>query len=111
MADSSSQKALAEFVSEAQETIEALDRELLRLDDARGEADADPEILNAVFRAAHTLKGLSAMFGVERMATLAHALEDRLDAVRMGKQQLDPATIDALLATPDLFQRDRKSVV
>jgi two-component system chemotaxis sensor kinase CheA len=105
MADSSSQKALSEFVSEAQETIEALDRELLRLDDARGEADADPEILNAVFRAAHTLKGLSAMFGVERMATLAHALEDRLDAVRMGKQQLDPATIDVLLATPDLFQR------
>ena len=105
MADSSSQKALAEFVSEAQETIEALDRELLRLDDVRGGADPDPEVLNAVFRAAHTLKGLSAMFGVERMATLAHALEDRLDALRMGRHQLAPATLDLLLATPEIFQR------
>jgi two-component system chemotaxis sensor kinase CheA len=105
MADSSSQKALSEFVSEAQETIESLDRELLRLDDARAGGEAEPDVLNAVFRAAHTLKGLSAMFGVERMATLAHALEDRLDALRMGKQQLSPATLDLLLATPDLFQR------
>ena len=103
MAERPSQKALAEFVSEAQETIEALDRDLLRLEDARQGREPDPDALNAVFRAAHSLKGLSAMFGVERMTTLAHALEDRLDDVRMGRRALDADTLDLLLAAPAIF--------
>src|SRR5512140_1819126 len=98
-----SQKATSEFVSEAQENIDALGRDLLRLD--RGGEDPDPDLLNAVFRAAHTLKGLSSMFGVERMARLAHALEDGLDDVRMGRRSLDPGTLDRLLETPELFSR------
>jgi two-component system, chemotaxis family, sensor kinase CheA len=105
MAERPSQKALSDFVSEAQENIEALDRDLLRLEDTRHGQEADPDTLNAVFRAAHSLKGLSAMFGVERMTKLAHALEDRLDDVRMGRQPLDPRTLDLLLAAPGLFGR------
>jgi two-component system chemotaxis sensor kinase CheA len=103
MADRPSQKALSDFVSEAQETIEALDKDLLRLEDTRHGQEADPDTLNAVFRAAHSLKGLSAMFGVERLAKLAHALEDRLDDVRMGRKPLDGAALDLLLAAPALF--------
>jgi two-component system chemotaxis sensor kinase CheA len=98
-----SQKATSEFVSEAQENIDALGRDLLRLD--RGGEDPDPELLNAVFRAAHTLKGLSSMFGVERMSRLAHALEDGLDDIRMGRRPLDPETLDLLLEAPELFSR------
>jgi two-component system, chemotaxis family, sensor kinase CheA len=98
-----SQKALSEFVSEAQENIDALGRDLLRLD--RGGQEQDPDLLNAVFRAAHTLKGLSSMFGVERMARLAHALEDLLDEVRMGRRQLDAAVLDPLLESPEIFAR------
>ncbi|MBI5070551.1 MAG: chemotaxis protein CheA [Deltaproteobacteria bacterium] len=105
MGDHPSQKGLAEFVSEAQETVEALDADLLRLDEARRGAEADPDVLNAVFRAAHSLKGLASMFGVDRMARLAHALEDRLDDVRMGRQPLDAATLDLLLSAPDLLAR------
>ncbi|HEX7488529.1 MAG TPA: Hpt domain-containing protein, partial [Anaeromyxobacteraceae bacterium] len=105
MAERPSQKAVSDFVSEAQENIEALDRDLLRLEDTRHGQEADPDALNAVFRAAHSLKGLSAMFGVERMTKLAHALEDRLDDVRMGRQPLDPRTLDLLLAAPGLFGR------
>ena len=97
-----SQKALAEFVSEAQENIDGLGRDLLRLDRVGGD---DPELVNAVFRAAHTLKGLSSMFGVERMARLAHALEDLLDDIRMGRRPLDRAATDVLLEAPDLFSR------
>jgi two-component system chemotaxis sensor kinase CheA len=96
-----SPKATSEFVSEAQENIDALGRDLLRLD--RGGDDPDPELLNQVFRAAHTLKGLSSMFGVERMSKLAHALEDQLDDVRMGRRPLDPETVDLLLEAPELF--------
>jgi two-component system chemotaxis sensor kinase CheA len=102
MADRS-QKALAEFVSEAQETIDALGRDLLRLDGGREEPE--PDLLNAVFRAAHTLKGLSSMFGVERMARLAHALEDLLDDIRMGRRRLDGGTGDVLLEAPEVFSR------
>jgi two-component system, chemotaxis family, sensor kinase CheA len=98
-----SHKALAEFVSEAQETIDALGRDLMRLD-ASGE-EPEPDLLNAVFREAHSLKGLSSMFGVERMARLAHALEDLLDHVRMGRRPLDRAATDLLLEAPEVFSR------
>jgi two-component system chemotaxis sensor kinase CheA len=98
-----SQKAVSEFVSEAQENIDALGRDLLRLD--RKGPEHDPDLLNAVFRAAHTLKGLSSMFGVERMARLAHALEDLLDEVRMGRRELDGGALDLLLEAPEIFSR------
>ncbi len=98
-----SQKALADFISEAQETIDALGRDLMRLD-GEGE-DPDPDLLNAVFREAHSLKGLSSMFGVERMARLAHTLEDLLDDVRMGRRGLDRAATDLLLEAPEVFSR------
>lgn len=105
MADRPSDRATSEFVSEAQETIEALDKGLVQLYETRTGEEPDPDILNAVFRAAHTLKGLSAMAGVERMTQLAHALEDCLDDLRMGRRGLDPATLDLLLAAPGLFGR------
>jgi two-component system chemotaxis sensor kinase CheA len=105
MADRRSQKALADFLSEAQETIDELGRELLGLEATRGGAEPNPQVLNTVFRAAHSLKGLAAMFGVERMAGLAHALEDLLDEVRMGRRALDAATLDVLLEAPELMGR------
>jgi two-component system chemotaxis sensor kinase CheA len=105
MADRRSDKALAEFVSEAQEIIDTLGREMLHLDAARHGAEPDPQILNGVFRGAHTLKGLSSLAGVERMARLAHALEDLLDDLRMGRRPLDAATVDLLLEAPEVFGR------
>ena len=96
MADRRSQKALAEFLAEAQETIDALAAQLVRLEGAREGEEPDPHLLNAVFRGAHTLKGISSMFGVERMARLAHALEDLLEGLRRGRCRLDGATLDLL---------------
>jgi len=97
------QKALAEFVSEAQETIDSLGRDLMRLEG--GHDEPDPDLLNAVFRAAHTLKGLAAMFGVERMTRLAHALEDLLDDIRMGRRSLAGGAADLLLEAPEVLSR------
>src|SRR5512141_1401700 len=98
------QKALSEFVSEAQETIDLLGRELMQLDAGPADEPA-PDVVNAVFRAAHSLKGLSSMFGVERMSRLAHALEDGLDDIRMGRRALDAPTLDLLLETPEVLSR------
>jgi len=100
MADQS--QRLADFLSEAQESVDLLGKDLLRLE---GAGEPDPDLLNAVFRAAHTLKGLASMFGVDRMARLAHALEDVLDDVRMGRRHADRATIDLLLEAPEVFTR------
>ena len=58
MAESPTQKARAEFVAEVQEAIDALDAGLVRLEEGRREGEPDQEVLNAVFRAAHSLKGL-----------------------------------------------------
>jgi two-component system chemotaxis sensor kinase CheA len=105
MADRRSQKALSEFLAEAQETVDGLGRELLRVEALERGVEPDPQVLNAVFRAAHSLKGLASMFGVERMATLSHALEDLLDELRMGRRSLDPSALDALLEVPELMGR------
>src|SRR6266568_3227759 len=94
-------KAVAEFVSEAQETIDLLGRELMHLEGG----DPPPDAVNAVFRAAHSLKGLAAMFGVERMSRLAHALEDLLDDARMGRRRLERSALDLLLEVPEVLSR------
>jgi len=93
----------AEFSSEAAETAEALGRNLLLLEKCA--ADPDPEVLNSVFRQAHSLKGLAATFGQQRMAELAHAAEDLLDRFRLGRARLTSARLDLLLEAVELFQR------
>ena len=89
-------RALSEFVAEANEILEALGRDLLILDERRGQ-EPDPELLNGVFRLAHSLKGLSAMFGHDAIARLAHQAEDLLDGLRLGKVAFDDTLLDALI--------------
>ncbi len=96
-------RALTEFIAEANEILEVLGRELLVLEEA-GASDPDPDRLNAVFRAAHSLKGLASMFGLETIARLAHRAEDLLDALRLGKTPLNQQLVDALSQTIDVLQ-------
>nr|WP_255652576.1 chemotaxis protein CheA [Corallococcus sp. AS-1-12] len=94
---------MAEFVAEATEILDALGRDLLALDEARGQ-EADPEHINGIFRAAHSLKGLSGLFGQERISHLAHAAEDLLDRLRLGRLTLDDQVLDTLVDALDTFQ-------
>lgn len=82
-----------EFLAEAEEIIETLNTDLMSLGDS---GKADPEILNSIFRAAHSLKSLSGMFGLDSMTKLSHDLEDLLDSLRLGKLDLTPALVDLL---------------
>jgi two-component system chemotaxis sensor kinase CheA len=95
-------RALSEFVAEANEVLETLAHDVAVLDAHRGR-EPEPDLLNAIFRAAHSLKGLSAMFGQERISTLAHHLEDVLDALRLGKVQASDALVDAILEGVDVL--------
>ncbi len=90
-------KAVQEFLSEAQEFVEALSRNLLLMDGERERREPDPERINEVFRGWHTLKGLSSTFGVESLSRLAHREENLLDDIRMGRAMLTPEILDLLL--------------
>ncbi|MBK7861744.1 MAG: chemotaxis protein CheA [Archangiaceae bacterium] len=96
----SEKKPVTEFLAEATEIVEGLSRELVVLDEHRGE-EPEPDRLNSIFRAAHSLKGLSSLFGHERITRLAHVLEDALDALRLGKVMADDALIDAFVDAVD----------
>ena len=118
MTDSS--RPSSEFLTEAQEVIEAFSHNLLELDAQQRSGDHDPDVLNAAFRAVHSLKGLAALFGAGPIAALSHSLEGTLDALRLGKIPLSPGALDVLFECVEAFQRmlgsfgegkDRKSVV
>jgi two-component system chemotaxis sensor kinase CheA len=100
-----SEKALQEFLSEAQEIVEAFNRDLLLLDEQRAAGDFDPEVINDAFRAVHSLKGLSGLFGVTRMTNLSHNLENLLDSLRLGRVELQPQTLDLLFEAVSLFNK------
>jgi two-component system, chemotaxis family, sensor kinase CheA len=88
------------FFEEAAEHVAEMETLLVRMDLA---APA-PEALNAIFRAAHSIKGGSAMFGFADMTTLTHELESLLDRVRKGDLRLDRAMVDVLLKSIDMLR-------
>ena len=87
------------FCEEADEQIELLDSSLVQL-----EGEPDPELVQQIFRAAHTLKGSSATIGHKKMASLTHAMETVLDAVRQGRKTANAEMVDALLAGLDALR-------
>jgi two-component system chemotaxis sensor kinase CheA len=100
-----SEKALQEFLSEAQEIVEALARDLLQLDEQRSQNRTDPELVNDAFRAVHSLKGLSGLFGVVRMVNLSHNLENLLDGLRLGRVPLTSPILDLLFEAVEVYQK------
>ena len=81
-------KAAREFVSEVDELLERMRADLADLGDQRTRGAPVPDLVNRLFRSAHTLKGVAGMFGFEGIGALSHRLEDILDDLRMGR--LDP---------------------
>jgi len=90
-------KAQREFVSEAEELLERMQSSLVDLEDqgASGQ-EVDPDLVNGLFRAAHSLKGLAGMFGHDAISSLAHHLEDVLDALRLGRATLGDEMVAVL---------------
>jgi two-component system, chemotaxis family, sensor kinase CheA len=95
----------SEFLSEAQEVIESFSRNLLELDAQQRQGSFDPDLLNAAFRAVHSLKGLASLFGAGPIAALSHTLESTLDGLRLGKIELTQRVLDVLFEAVETFQR------
>ncbi|MDI1432657.1 chemotaxis protein CheA [Polyangium sorediatum] len=100
---SESERAREEFFSEAQEIVEGLGRDLLALDEAQKAGHVDPDLINDVFRAVHTLKGLAGLFGATRMSSLSHKLEELLDDLRLGKVNVTAPVLDLLFLSVQLY--------
>jgi two-component system chemotaxis sensor kinase CheA len=82
-------KLQQEFVSEAEEILERMREDLSALAELSAAGrETPPELVNRLFRSAHSLKGLSGMFGFAALAELAHHLEDVLDRLRLGRARL-----------------------
>ena len=102
-----SPEELKVFIEEADEQIALLDRDLVRLET---EGD-DPELIQEIFRATHTMKGSSAMLGYPRMSELAHGMESLLDALRSGKISVSAEIVDSLLYGLDILKVLRDALV
>lgn len=89
------------FLEEAREHHEALEAGLLRLE--RG--DRDPDLLNTIFRAAHSIKGASGTFGFRAIMQFTHALETALDRVRGGTLAVSPELTADLFRAVDVLNR------
>lgn len=92
-----SSEELKVFLQEVDEQLQLLDEDIIRLEKEEDNVD----LLQEIFRAAHTLKGSSSMLGFHKMADLTHVMEDVLDRLRKGLVQVTPELIDALLASLD----------
>ena len=88
------------FLDECNENIELLENGLMRM----GDGDDDPDTLNEVFRAAHSIKGGGSTFGFLPMAELTHHMETLLDEMRSGRRPVVEVDVDLLLTALDAVQ-------
>jgi two-component system chemotaxis sensor kinase CheA len=88
-----------DFLVEARELLQRLDEQLVQLETA----PRDSELLNAVFRAFHTIKGGAGFLAIDPMVQLCHQAEDLLNDARNGVVVLDATQMDALLESLDLL--------
>lgn len=85
------------FFDESVEGLDAMEAALLKLDTG----DADPELVNTIFRSAHSIKGGSATFGFPDIAAFTHVAEELLDDLRSGKRQVTTEIVELLLRCVD----------
>lgn len=87
----------AVFFEESQEHLEEMEQLLLELD----LTDPDPEMLNSIFRAAHSIKGGSGIFGFDALGSVTHIMENLLDKIRKGQMTIIASMVDLFLSSVD----------
>ncbi|MBE6092978.1 MAG: chemotaxis protein CheA [Selenomonas ruminantium] len=94
------------FLDESHEHLQSLNEGLLSLE----ENSEDVSVVNDIFRNAHTLKGMSATMGYNKIAELTHEMEDVLDLIRKEQLKLDEDIIDTLFKCLDSLEQMIDSV-
>ncbi|WP_243374460.1 chemotaxis protein CheA [Geotalea sp. SG265] len=101
--DTSISKAANDFLAEAEDIIDQLSLDLVSLSDCADSGDCNPDLVNSIFRGAHSLKGLAGMFGFTDIAELSHNMENLLDSLRLGKIPLNQSTISVLFDSMEVL--------
>ncbi|MBR0316778.1 MAG: chemotaxis protein CheA [Synergistaceae bacterium] len=97
---------LGAFLDETDDNLHRLDDLLLALEKDM----VDMDVINEIFRAAHTLKGMAGTMGFTQMMGLTHAMEDRLDAARKGTRPLTENDMNLLFTGLDNLQAMADSI-
>jgi two-component system chemotaxis sensor kinase CheA len=95
------------FIEESKEHLQAINENLLALE----QSPTDLEIVNVVFRSAHTLKGMAATMGFEKMAHLTHEMENGLDLMRNDKLPVTPNVMDVLFTCVDILEGQLTAII
>lgn len=102
-----SQDELPIFLAETDDHLQILDEGLVKLE----REEDDPELLQLMFRAAHTLKGSAGMIGHKRLVEVTHALETAFDGVRKHTLEISTPLVDVCLEAVDQLRELRNEVV
>ena len=89
------------FLSESQEYLTNISNCLVKLE----ENPSDKNSINEIFRCVHTLKGMSATMGFDKLSHLAHEMEDLLDELRNLRKKMTSETVDALFQGVDMLEQ------
>ncbi|HXV30598.1 MAG TPA: Hpt domain-containing protein, partial [Sinorhizobium sp.] len=87
------------FFQECEEQLAELESGLLKLNDG----DRDPETVNAVFRAVHSIKGGAGAFGLDDLVSFAHVFETTLDCVRSNRLEPNQDVLKVMLRSADVL--------
>ncbi|MEI8026545.1 MAG: chemotaxis protein CheA [Pseudomonadota bacterium] len=90
-----------DFLSNADDLMENLDTQILALE----QNPTSKNVIEEIFRAAHTLKGAAGMFGFKALERVMHRLENYFDLVRKGKAVANPDTIDVVFQAMDVMRK------
>jgi two-component system chemotaxis sensor kinase CheA len=89
-----------DFLVEAQEHFEQIETNFLALEEAPGDLD----LLNAIFRSVHTIKGAAGFLGLQKVQALAHVGESVLDDLRKSRMELNERVMELLFETVDMLK-------
>ncbi len=94
------------FFDESYEALDTMEASLLKLNVGQPE----PELINTIFRVAHSIKGGSATFGFSEVASFTHTCETLLDELRANRMQVTRAITDLLLRSVDVMREMLRAV-
>lgn len=97
---------LQDFLVEAGEILEQLNEQLVELE----QSPDDMDLLNAVFRGFHTIKGGAGFLGIEPMVQVCHRSEDIFNLLRNGERQVDADLMDTILPVLDILNNQFDSL-
>jgi len=97
-------KATKEFIAESEELIDKIFKDIDEIDAVRKTGKPNPDTINELFRAAHSLKGISSMFGYKEITEVSHKMEDLLDKVRLSKVAITDSLIKTLYTAGDMLR-------